>query len=246
MRKITTKKETNEFYKIINDHIDDYINQWKIDPKNLKKYFSNKKKKEQFLSRTGLNDVEKIGVILDDVLEARDAMSRDNILKFESFLLNENLKLESSTVNHEKALADLFKTSLSHIEVKNKEKNHFIVDDLGDKHEVCIFSADDFDKLRSQIKDLLVDEAKQSDLDLYQVKIENSRNLKTKLNLSLSDILDTQKLEDKLIEMLTDNKLIAIISSWLSDPDTLRSGKKFSFLKKYHNYLVWNLVSKSN
>ncbi len=242
MRKITSKKEANEFYKIVNDHIDDYITNWKVDPRNLKKYFSNKKKREQFLSRTGLNDVERINTILDDVLDDRDAMIRDNVLKFESFFIAESIELSSNHVEHEKVLADLFKTSLSHIDVKDKESNHFLVDDLGSKHEVCIFSQKDFEAFKEQISKSLFDEAKSEDLDLYQIKIEEGRNLKTKINISIADIIDSDKLKAELDKSLSENKMIAIITSWLNRPELLRSKKKFNFFKSYHNYYIWKLV----
>jgi hypothetical protein len=243
MRKITTKSEANEFYKVVNDHIDDYITNWKIDPRNLKKYFANKKKREQFLSRTGLNDVERINTILDDILDDRDAMSRDSILKFESFFVKESLNIETASFNHEKVLADLFRTSLSHIEIKDKEKNHFVIDDMSEKVEVSIFSSEDLDKFKKGLKELLVEEAKEVDLDFYQIKVE-SRNLKTKVSLPLSEVIDKEKFENKLDDILSEKKVLSIITNWLNSPELLRSGKRFEYFKSTHNHFVWKVVKR--
>ena len=244
MKRITNKQEADSYYQIINKHIDDYIENWNINPKNLKKYFSKKDKVKNFLNRVGLNDVEKVENILRDIIEDREAMVKDKVLKFENYIVSESLDFSELNEEYEKVLADLFHTSLSHIEVSNEKTHRYKVDDIGESNQVSIFSSKDIEEFKNQLKNLLIEEADKSDIDLYQVPIESGRDLKTKLSLSLSDVIDKEKLKEKLENLLDEKKVLNILTLWLNDYALLKSGKKFEFHKKYHDYFIWILINK--
>ena len=90
-----------------------------------------------FLERSGLKDVQGIKRVVSDVLEHRRNMELDldKVMKFESFnSLNESvLNLKDSTVEHEKVLADYYKTSLSHVDPIDKNLHLYLVSDFGKK-----------------------------------------------------------------------------------------------------------------
>lgn len=243
MRKISNREEANNYYEIINNHIDDYIQNWKVNPVNLKKYFSRKDKVKNFLNRVGLSNVERIESILNDVIEDREAMIKDKVIKFENFELRESFKFSDTDDNYEKVLADFFHTSLSHVESIDKKKHKFKIDDMGDIVEASIFSQQDLQSFKKQLKELLFEDAKKMDIDFYQISLDE-KDLKTKLSLMLSDILDESKFESKLEELLIEKKLIEVLSNWLNDYELLRSKKKFTFDKKYHDYFIWTLEKK--
>ncbi len=245
MRKITSKSEMNDLFKVINDHIDDYINNWKIDPRNLKKYFTKGDKMDNFLNRVNLSDVENIRRVVMDVIEDREAAAKDNIMKFESFL-NESINLPIAGFTHEKILADCFRSSLSHVELKDKKTNHFVVDDLGEKHDVVIFSEEDKQKFKTQLLYKLTQEILNSSVEVFKldVGLESKKNIKTKLEVELESLIDEDKLEDKLNEKITEQKLLDIISDWLNDYPVLKTGKKWSFWKKFKDHSIWKLESK--
>jgi hypothetical protein len=244
MRKIP-KSEVNDLYKVINDHIDnDYIKSHKIDPRNLKKYFT-KVKIDNFLNRIGLSDVENIRTVVKDVIEDREAAVKDKVIKFESFL-NESINLPIAGLTHEKVLADCFRSSLSHVELKDKKTNHFIVDDLGEKHDVVIFSQEDKQKFKTQLLYKLTQEILNSSVEVFKldVGLESKKNIKTKLQVELEGLIDEDKLADKLNEKITDQKLLDIISEWLNDYPVLKTGKKWSFWKNFKDHSIWKLETK--
>lgn len=243
MKKISNKEEADNYYQIINDHIDDYIKKWKVNPVNLKKYFSKKNKVKNFLNRVGLFDVERIESILNDVIEDREAMIKDKIIKFENFQIKESFNFSDTTENYEKVLADFFHTSLSHVEVTEKKKHKYKIDDMGEPVEASIFSEDDMQDFKKQLKQLLIDETKETDVDFYQIRL-GEQDLKTKLSFVLNDIIDESKFDSKIEEVLVENKLIEVLSNWLNDYDLLRSRKKFTFNKKFHNHFIWILEKK--
>ncbi len=243
MRRISNREEANNYYDIINNHIDDYIQNWKVSPINLKKYFSRKEKVKNFLNRVGLSDVERIESILNDVIEDREAIIKDKVMKFENFQIRESFDFSNTNEDYEKVLADFFHTSLSHIEAIEKKKHKFKIDDMGEVVQASIFSENDLQDFKTQLKQLLTNETKETDVDFYQIKIDE-KNLKTKFSMVLSDIIDESKFDSALEELLIEKKVIEVLTDWLNDYDLLRSRKKITFHKKFHNYFIWLLEKK--
>ena len=53
--------DINNYYKQINNFIDEYLKDWKVNPKQLKKYLlNNETRLENFLKRKGLNEIDNI------------------------------------------------------------------------------------------------------------------------------------------------------------------------------------------
>jgi len=143
-------EELNRYYKLVNEYIDKYIDDWKIHPKKLDKYFKNNSRLVSFLERSGLTGIKMIEKVIDDVISDRKDMANDGVLTFEGFSVLESSEyrvqkiqeclykgIDKVTVEHEKVLADHYDKSLSYINVKDSDKHKFIID--GDKYDTkCI------------------------------------------------------------------------------------------------------------
>ena len=164
----------------------------------------------------------------------------DDVLRFESFLLKESIELGESDEEYEKVLADLFHTSLSHVEATDKKLHHYKVDDMDGMKAVAIFSEDDLDKFKKQLTQSIITQTKKETLELSTIKLEKDETLKTNISFSLSDIIDEEKLLIQIDNVLVKNKLLNIMTSWLNTQESSR-GKRFHFFKNYHNHFIWKL-----
>jgi hypothetical protein len=242
MREIKTKSEADELYRKINSEIDKYIG-LKINPEKLKKYFSNKNKVKNFLVRIGLDNVEKIETILKDVIEDREAGHKENVIKFENFFINESLQFEEADIEYEKVVADLFHTNLSDVEIIDGKLHTYKVNDLGETNTVAIYSEKDIQKFKSFLLDKLVEDSKKNELDLFQTDLglESGKQIKTKIKLSLSDLINEPQLEELLESELDDKKLLYVMTQWLNDYPVLKKGIKYHYYNQSHNYHIWIL-----
>ena len=246
MRKITNRQEADEFYRLVNSHIDEYIEKWHISPLRLKKYLSNEGKLNNFLSRTGLKDVDRIKTIINDVLEDREAILKDNIVKFENFEINESIKSNQSSIELEKVLADHFRTSLSNVELTDEKLHLYQVQDFDTKENISIYSTSDFENFKSQIIDIIIDTAMQENLEMHKLDLglESGKLVKANINIPMSKFVDEQRLRDMLDNYLSEEKLLMIMTNWLNDYPILGSKRNFVYYKKINGHYLWLLVSK--
>ena len=120
---IKNSEDANKYYRVVNEYIDDYLDNWKINPVNLKKYL-NKERLSRFIERKGLKEISNIDIIINDVIDDRISIEKDKVMKFESYLISESseFKIEEiskcvqvgigkSNISHEKKLADFFDVS---------------------------------------------------------------------------------------------------------------------------------------
>lgn len=225
--KITNSQEANQYYKIVNDLVDQYIQKWKIQPTSLSRYFKpGSPKFESFLINNGLSEVEGIKRIVQDVIEDRTNMQLDGILTFESFKskINESsLSVGDATIDHEKVLADFYNTSLGHIEPKDKSKHTFEVNDFGDKCICVVYSESELE----EIKKKLVDES----LDSIKSKKVVADNQVPYIYIDLSDIISEDKFRETYNKALTEEKLIQHISHSVNA----------KFQKEFKGHFIWKL-----
>jgi hypothetical protein len=226
--KITNSEEVTEYYKIVNNLIDQYIQKWKIKPTSLKSYLKpGTPKFESFVLKNGLSDVEGIKRIIQDVIDDRSHMELDGILKFESFINGVN---ESSTIGvakadiqHEKVLADLYNTSLGHIEPIDLEKHIYEVSDFGDKLKCIIYSDDEVKEIESKLAE-----------DAYNSFCKKSLIVDNNipyLYLSAESIISEDKFKKEYKEKLNDSNLIKMISNMIDA----------KYKQKFKGYHIWNL-----
>jgi hypothetical protein len=228
------REELNNYYKKINELIDDYIDKWKIRPAQLKRYLKpGSKNFSKFLERNGLNEVKNIERILTDVLEDRHNEEIDGIITFESFKLFESVEykysslkeclyrgISKSDISMEKTIADLFDTNLGSIDIIDSEKRTFSVNDWqGENLRVVIYSQEDLEIIAENMSDFIFDE------------ISNQRtNTSAGISFLIGNFIDEISTRNKINEEVNTN-IIGLVSKALGDD--------FKFMSEFNGYYVW-------
>jgi hypothetical protein len=228
------REELNNYYKKINELIDDYIDKWKIRPSQLKRYLKpGSKNFSKFLERNGLNEVKNIERILTDVLEDRHNEEIDGIITFESFKLFESVEykysslkeclyrgISKSDISMEKTIADLFDTNLGSIDIIDSEKRTFSVNDWqGENLRVVIYSQEDLEIIAENMSDFIFDE------------ISNQRtNTSAGISFLIGNFIDEISTRNKINEEVNTN-IIGLVSKALGDD--------FKFMSEFNGYYVW-------
>jgi hypothetical protein len=121
MGKKVDKSNIDGYYELVNTKMDDYFGN-NVTPQGLNTYFSNEYGINKFMKREELDDVDGIKRIIKDVIEDRLATD-ENVKTFEQY----NTKVDRFKVNFditqdiEKAIADLYRVSLGHVESKQNK-----------------------------------------------------------------------------------------------------------------------------
>lgn len=250
MRKISNTEENNQYYKLINEYIDDYITNHKINPANLKKYFKNSSKLDNFLKKYKLDDVEGIKRVVEDVIDDWHHIQSDGIMKFEKFnLLNEDLgsiKIKSSDMEYEKVLADLYHTSVGHINKEDEFEHKYNVTDFGKEINVIIYSKEDVEDFKKSLVPIILKDANLTSIDIHKVDVglQSGKEVRTAISFSIGDIVDDNKLQHYIDATLNEKKLLEILYSFINDYDVLRSGNHYAYKQEYKGYYIWNLTPK--
>lgn len=217
---IKSSEEANKYYQLVNQYIDEYIDQWKIKPTNLKNYLlGNKSRLVKFLERKGLKDIGNINQVLLDVVEDRVAMFNDGVLTFENFQIFEsdefkivNLRqclykgVNNATIEHEKVLADEFDVSLSEIDIVSAEKHQFKIEDKN----VVIYTDEEISIIKENLKDYILNQTFDKSITLEL----GSSNLDLKINVK--EFINNDKFLNHIDDLLNTKKVIEIISTILS------------------------------
>lgn len=226
MRQITNTQEANTYYKIINDSLWEYIEQWNIKPTELKKYFSDRKKIDKFLEKNNIKDVEKIHRVFDDVIDHITEIEMDGVKKFESFD-------SDIATNYEKILCDVYNTSLSSVEKISKIENIYRVDDFG-KKVVCLLKTDEeMAKLSETILESMVKESMERKLVVNSVDYCQIGPIK----IPLKEIINIEKMKEISKPLLTNHQ----IEKWLADYVLKKWGYQMNYKGEYLNTHVWEL-----
>lgn len=247
MRKINNTEENNQYYKLVNEYINDYINEWKIKPSKLKSYFNNSKKMESFLKRYNLDDIEGIKRVVNDIIDDHHFIEKDGIISFEKFnYLSEGLgriTISPVDINYERVLADLYNTSVGHIEISNEKEHKYKVNDFGKEVNTIVYSKKDIEEFKESIAPILISDAKKKSVELFKVDLglESGKEIKININFDVDDVVYESKLETLIDESLTQKKLLSIIFHFVNDYDILRSGKHYVYKQEYKGYHIWEL-----
>lgn len=214
---INNREDANKYYKIVNELVDDFIVSGKIKPSNLKRYLSPEKKMESFLKKNNLSSIDGIKKVVKDVIDSRYNMESDGVMKFESFKLFESEEyniltlgecitkgINKTNIDEEKFLADYFDTNLGHIDVINTERHIYKVNAWEKELEVIIYSKEDFDIIKGNIIEFMMNDFNKKDVLLT-----------TGLKINLSDIVDTNKLNTILYKIFDIEKTSDVIISYL-------------------------------
>lgn len=235
---ISSREDANKYYQVVNKLVDEYIDKWKIKPTNLKKYLKvGSDKFEKFIERNGLKDVNGIKQVISDIIEDRVHMETDGVLTFESFKVFESdeFKITSliqclykgigkTDIKTEKFLADHFDANLSQIDIIDSDKHMFKINNWGNEDILAIvYNKDEFDIIKENIKEYLLDELLKKDIDLI-----------VGVSVKLEGLINKEKFETEIESKLSDKVITDLIN------DSLESNySKFNF-EKTDNYYLWS------
>lgn len=230
---INTREDANKYYQVINGLVDDYIDKWKIRPSNLKRYLQpGSERFNRFLERNRLNDVKGADRVLKDIIEDRFHMEKDGVMTFEGFNIFESndfkidsMKqslykgIEKSTTDSEKILADYFDTSLGHIDVVDSGSHVFKLDHWKGGIYAVIYCAADLNIIKENITEFCYDQLKSQ-----KVKITDS------ISIDLNSLIKEDTFNEKMGLILTDNKVIDIVTECLGI---------YKFDGEFNDYFIW-------
>ncbi len=231
---INNREDANRYYQQINLLVVDYIDKWKIRPKNLKSYLRpGSDRFNRFLKRNNLENVSGANVVLNDIINDRVSMESDGVVTFESFNYFESVDfkmsslreclykgVEKSTLSQEKILADYFDLNLGDIEVVDSDKHTFKISDWeNDDWNVVIYSKEEVDLIKTNILSFLYGEFSDKEIEILP-------NIK----INLKNIVPEDKFNDKLEEILSVAKLKEIIADCLGEDWAFESEKSDHFI----------------
>lgn len=242
MKKISNREEANNYYKVINTAVDDFISKTKAKPSEVHKYLN--KNGKSFLKRLEVDEIEGMQNILNDVLSHRKGMEDDNIFTFENFSkLNENLlNVGNPTVEHEKFLADMFNTSLGHIDVIDPQLHLFRINDFGNLIYSVIFTNDEIKKVREELESDIVSGLLSQSVSLDSI----SGVLIDKLSFSLSDLLTEVDVQSIVTSKLSKSFVLNYISSVVGSQDNVLSSLGLTdnlLVTESEVFVVWTFQS---
>lgn len=238
MRRIETKEEANMYYEIVNRAVDEYVDKWGVRPSMLSKYLSGAKSRARLLASAGVEDVQNIDRVLDDVLEDREAMERDRVMTFESFSAGEG---------HERAAAEHCRTSLGHVVAKADYDHVYHVEDMGDTRTLAVRSDEDMEAFKRLVADRLAQEVLGDETTIHKTDLglSSGRRVRTRVNLRMEDIVDRVMLQEALDETLDTKKLTEIMTEYLNDYDVIKAGKRYVHAGSTKidgvEYTIWEL-----
>lgn len=233
---IKSREDANKYYTIVNELIDDYIDKWKIRPANLRKYLKEGSSKiEKFITRNGLADIAGIKQVINDVIDDRVHMEKDGVLTFENFKLFESDEFKVTSliqclykgvgkadIKSEKVLADHFDANLSQIDVVDSEKHLFKINDWENKDLlVIIYSNDEFEIIKNNIKEYLLHELLKKEVEFVGMK------------LNIESFVDISKFEKSIDDKLTDEKLTDLVN------DAIKNEYSKFILTKTDTHFIW-------
>ncbi len=153
-------EDVNKYYKLINEYIDDYLGNWKVNPKNLKKYL-NTNRIANFLEKKGLNGIKNINRVIDDIIQDRIYFEDEKVMKFENYIFesieNESIDINQclhrginkSNIEHEKIIADHYDVSLSEIDILDSNTHKFKIEN----DEFIIYKEDEIEIIKENLKE---------------------------------------------------------------------------------------------
>ena len=228
---IKSSEDANKYYQLVNQFIDEYVENHKIQPSRLSRYLKNNDKLKRFLERKGLNDIKNINRVIDDILEDREGMEKDGVMTFESFQVFEsdffkilNVReclwkgIEKANIQHEKMLSNQFGISLSNINISDSDKHEFDVDDINDEFECLVFTESEVSIIAENIKQYAFDQVFNKSIKLEGVGIG--------IDINIKDFIDKEKFENHISEKIDTEKVKQIIG-WLTDCEEIITEEGF-------------------
>ncbi len=231
---ITNREEANQYYKLVNKLVDEYIDGHKIRPSKLSAYLKpGGQRFNKFLERNKLKDITGADRILRDIIEDREHMEKDGVITFESFNLLEssewkvsNLReciykgIEKADLKMEKILADYFDINLGAIDILDSDKHKFSIEDWkNDDWKVVIYSEEEIDVIKNNLVEYLYGDISKKEIGLTE-----------EVSIKLDNLIDMEKFEEKLLDLLNEDKINKIICQCLGEDWSFEASSKGHFI----------------
>lgn len=226
-KKISNSAELNNYYKIINNKLKKYADM-DIPPHKMAAYLRpGTQNFNNFISEDDeLKDVDGIEVVLKDIIEDNMHAFRDGLFKkmdvkkFENYLITEGIfsKLDITDAiihQHEKALADIYRISISSVDLINKEIHLYSVNDDGTMRKVMVFTQEEISKIKEEIVNILLESTKNKHYKFIFGDFEENKVLgQSSVNkqLPIKDVFNYDKAREMLNEMITEDDVIKTIA----------------------------------
>ena len=193
---MNNSEEITKIYRSVGEKIDDYTDKWKIRPENLERYLSGKRLKK-FIQIEGLENINGIEIIINDIIQDRISMNKDLVKKFENFNFDNSIDggynfwngVGRSSIDHEKILADFYDVSLSEVDVIDTNTHRFKVNG----EEVLVFTESELDIILENLKMEKIDNITNKEIEIFK-----------DVKVTLSDLIDNEKLSIKIDEIVTE------------------------------------------
>ncbi len=231
---ITNREEANQYYKLVNKLVDDYIDGHKIRPSKLSAYLKpGGQRFNKFLERNKLKDITGADRILRDIIEDREHMEKDGVITFESFNLLEstdwkvsNLReciykgIEKADLKMEKILADYFDINLGAIDILDSDKHKFSIEDWkNDDWKVVIYSEEEIEVIKNNLVEYMYSDISKKEIELTE-----------EVSIKLNNLIDMEKFEVKLLDLLNEDKMNKIICQCLGEDWSFEASSKGHFI----------------
>ena len=210
-KKITTSEELNKIYSIINLKIKKFsdmniphnkiANYLKTGSENFKTFINEDDE---------LKNIDGVERVLQDIIEDTYHAFKDGLFKrkklgeiktFESLITESIYYLTEITPKdkheHEKALADIYKVSMSYIDLIDDNLHLYYVNDQGETIKVLIFNIDEVNIIRKNIVNKLCEEIRKRTTRLLADKI-----------IELGELIGQTEINSMVSAKLTDNDII--------------------------------------
>ena len=223
-KKISNSQELNHYYNLINTKLKKYTDM-NIPEEKMAKYLApGTQNFNNFISEDDdLKDVDGIEVVLKDIIQDTYAAFKDGLFKkikagavkkFENYAVNENIfnfeTTQSDIKQHERALADIYKTSLSYIDLIRDDIHLYSVNDEGTTRKVMVFTQKELAKVKENILQKLLDSTKNK---YYSFKNISDFELGMDKKVLMQDVLNYDKVKEILNKEITDDDVVETIAA---------------------------------
>ena len=156
-----------------------------------------------------------------------------------------NILIEESGISHERILADLYSTSVGHVTAVSRKDHKYSVNDFGKKIDVVVYSKEDVSRFTNSLLPILIKDTKSQTIDIHKLDIglKSGKEVKCGISFQLDKVASDEILKSYLSKVLTEDKLLEIIRSFINDYEILKSHKGYVYKQDYKGYHIWELIS---
>ena len=242
-KKISNSEELNNYYKMVNNKLKKYSDM-NIPHDRIASYLKpGTINFTKFISEDDdLKDVDGIEIILKDIIQDTYAAFKDglfrkvaksSVVKFENYLTEsifEEKELTDKEIHaHERALADIYKISISHIECVNKLIHIYEIIDNGQKIHAIIYNNDEFLKERAIGIETVV-----------EYHINKIQQIDSRINIK--DAIDRENIKKQWDGIITDEDVVtSMLHKFEKQNIKINSHKKINL--NLVDYIVFEVES---